>query len=87
MPMNRKHALIMVLCCLVPMAALAAVSALKIPLNTVLYAGMVLLCPLSHLLLMRFMAHGGEHGHDGAHQLPHPTGAAVTPTNRDLTDR
>jgi hypothetical protein len=56
--MNRKHALLMVLCCLTPLAGFAAISIFRIPANTVIYTGLVLLCPAMHLLMMR-------HGHDG----------------------
>jgi hypothetical protein len=38
-----RHMLIMVLCCLAPLAALAGISALKIPLSTALSFGLILL--------------------------------------------
>jgi hypothetical protein len=78
--MSKKHALIMVLCCLVPMAALAALSAFNIPLTTLLYVGMALLCPLSHLLLMKFMGHGGsEHAHSAERDAAHGATHSDTP--------
>lgn len=68
--MNRKHALLMVLCCLIPLAAFAAISIFRVPANTVIYVAIALACPAIHLLMMRGMAnHGGEHAH---HQVEAP---------------
>ena len=64
--MTRKHMLLMLLCCLVPIGALAAIFVLQIPTSTVLIAALVLFCPLSHFLFMRSMDHdhaGPAHEH------------------------
>ena len=58
-----RHLWIMVLCCLIPVAALTAIFALKIPVSQVLTFGLILLCPLSHFLLMGLMGRDRhEHG-------------------------
>ena len=59
--MSKKHMLIMVACCLVPIAALIAISVFKIPVSTIIYGVILLVCPLSHLLMMKFMM---GHDHD-----------------------
>jgi hypothetical protein len=66
--MSKKHMLIMVACCLIPIAAFAAISLFKVPVSGVVYGGLMLLCPLSHLLMMKFM---GGHDHQPAQEHQH----------------
>ena len=59
-----KHALIMVLCCLIPLAILAILWAIGIS-GTYLLLGLMLLCPLSHLIMVRSMQK--QSGDSGGH--------------------
>lgn len=54
----RRHALIMALCCLIPVVAIAVLWAMGVP-NNYLFLGVMLLCPLLHIVMMR----GGGHNH------------------------
>ncbi len=64
--MNKKHGLLILACCLVPLAAWAAIFTFRIPTDAVLLVGLTLFCPLSHLAMMKFML-----GHDhAAHTTP-----------------
>lgn len=67
--LKENHALVMVVCCLVPIAVVyAGVTYLGWSRNILLW-GMLLLCPLSHILLMRgHSGHGGHEGHDTQHE-------------------
>jgi len=61
--MSKKHTILMLLCCLVGMGAAAAVLFFGIPVNRVFTVLLILLCPVSHLLMMKFMMKSGhEHG-------------------------
>ena len=58
--MSKKHTLIMLACCLIPIAALVAIFMFKIAVSAVVYGVIMLFCPLSHLLMMKFI---GGHDH------------------------
>jgi hypothetical protein len=77
---SNRHLLLMSLCCLIPIAALAAIFVLKIPAPQVLTYGLILLCPLSHFLMMGLMgreqhAHTADATQPGAATNPVQTGA------------
>lgn len=59
--MTGKHFLLILACCLVPLVALAAIFFFNIPLNTVLLVGLILVCPLAHLIMMKFMIQEQDH--------------------------
>lgn len=77
--MKKSHMWIMILCCLIPIIGIAAVFLFKVPVSNVVFYGLVLLCPLSHLLMMKYMGH--DHSSAEEHsQHQHHTGAVNTPT-------
>lgn len=78
--MKKSHMWLMLLCCLPPVAAIIAVYVFRVPFNNVLLYGMILICPLSHILMMRFMGH--EHGTSSTGSEPHQHACPIAP-NRD----
>ena len=58
-----KHTLIMVLCCLIPLAILGVLWVTGVS-GSYLIFGVILLCPLLHIFMMRDMSKGGgSHEH------------------------
>ena len=54
---HNRHLWLMVLCCLIPVAVLGVAVLAGVPLTGVLALALVLLCPLSHLLMMSRYGH------------------------------
>ena len=76
--MKKSPMWMMLLCCLIPVAGLVAVYFFQIPFSKVVFFGMMLLCPLSHLLMMKFMGH--EHSSEQqTSQHQHHTNSVTAP--------
>jgi hypothetical protein len=58
--MSRKHMLLMIAGCVLPMTALAAIFIFRVQVNTVFLVAMLILCPLMHFLMLK--DHGAHHG-------------------------
>ncbi len=94
MHMNKKHVLLMLACCLIPLAGFAAIWLFKLPVTNVVYLGMILLCPLLHFLMMRDMFKPGqhdamEHRHTlpARHRVPTPEKSGSLPAQLKSADK
>lgn len=67
--MNKRHIWIILLCCLLPLIGLAAIFLFNFPANTVLYFGLILLCPIAHFFMMGQMgdSHSSEQNNQHVH--------------------
>jgi len=66
--MTKKHMLLMLACCLIPIGAIVAISVLKIPTTGLTSTVIALMCPA----MMLFMMFGMRGGH-GEHHEHHTT--------------
>lgn len=65
--MSKKMMLLMTACCVIGMGAVAAIFLFRVPVNNVLLGLMLLICPLSHFLMMGMMGKDHEqHQHMSA---------------------
>ena len=73
--MNKRHMWIMLLCCLLPIIGLGAIFLFNISVNTIVYFGLILLCPLAHSFML------GQMGHD------HNSEQHSVPIHREVEER
>jgi hypothetical protein len=65
-----KIAFVMIIGCLLPLVVLGAIYFFNLPLNIVLVGALSLICPLSHLLMMRYTGLSMEHSHQNSLRRP-----------------
>lgn len=79
--MRNKHTLWLLICCLIPLAALGAVYLFHASARSLLFYGLVFLCPALHFVLMR----GAMGGH--AHPAKQPTPTRVAEPTEEVPPR
>jgi len=79
--MKKSHLWIMILCCLIPIVGLAAIFLFNVPVSNVVFYGLILLCPVSHLLMMKYMGH--DHSSTDHSQHEHHTRSVTTPVKEE----
>lgn len=55
---------LMVVGCLMPLEIMALFFLFELPMSTLAVGALILICPLSHLFLMRYMDHGQRKSND-----------------------
>ena len=71
MKTNKKHLLIMFGLCLLPIVGLTLVYLFNIPINALVWGALLLLCPISHLLMMKSMQHEQNDSSYSSHLMYH----------------
>ncbi len=69
--MTKKHMLLMLACCLIPIGLIVAISALALPTSGLTTTVIALMCP-AMMLFMMF----GMRDHHAEHHAPHPAAPA-----------
>lgn len=59
--MKSKHFWLMLLCCLIPLVGIGVALIFGVSLGIWSIVALLLICPLSHILLMRGMGHESHH--------------------------
>lgn len=76
--MRNKHTLLMLACCLIPLATLGVVYLFHAGADSALFYGLVLLCPILHFIMMRGMMGGHAHHNDHLVEAAIPRTVAST---------
>ncbi len=59
--MTRKHTILMLFMCLIPILGISALAFFEVQVNTLVWVGLLALCPLSHILMMRSSHADSDH--------------------------
>ena len=62
--MMKKHMILMLACCLIPIGLIAAISVLALPTSGLTTTVIALMCPLMMLFMMLGMRHDHEEHHE-----------------------
>ncbi len=84
-----RHMLLMLICCLVPIGLITAVSVLGLsldPLQSFIPYVIALMCPLMMIFMMGGMMHGQGDSHAGHDHSQHHVEAPRTPVTKQLPD-
>ena len=79
--MSKKHLLLMLACCLIPVGLIVATGVLAIPTSALTTTVIVLMCPLMMLFMMFGMR--GEHGEHHEHHPAAPVEKKQIGTSHD----
>ncbi len=66
---GKQHMWLMLLCCLIPIGALGAIFLFNVPISSALFVGLLLLCPLLHVFMMKGMMGGHGHGEETSPEI------------------